>query len=59
MSELEDALNKLLRDHQHESGLNVIGGRHQLVARLVRFVETREQQHGTEAAQQYGERRAS
>ena len=57
MSELEDALNKVLQDHQHESGLHVIGGRQQLVARLVRFVEDREQRGAD--TQQYRERRAS
>ena len=58
MSELEDALNKVLQEHQHESGLHVIGGRQQLVARLARFVEDREQR-GADGAQQYRERRAS
>lgn len=39
MSELESDLNKILTDHQHESGLHVIGGRQKLIDRLVRFFE--------------------
>jgi hypothetical protein len=37
MSELEQNLNKILEEHQHESGLHVIGGRKRLVDRLVQF----------------------
>jgi len=39
MSELEQNLNKILEEHQHESGLHVIGGRKRLVDRLVQFFE--------------------
>jgi hypothetical protein len=39
MSELEQSLNKILEEHQHESGLHVIGGRKKLVDRLVQFFE--------------------
>jgi hypothetical protein len=39
MSELESDLNKLLEEHQHESGLHVIGGRRRLIDRLVQFFE--------------------
>jgi hypothetical protein len=39
MSELETDLNKLLEEHQHESGLHVIGGRRRLIDRLVQFFE--------------------
>jgi hypothetical protein len=39
MSELETNLNKLLEEHQHESGLHVIGGRRRLIDRLVQFFE--------------------
>ena len=35
MSELEAKLNRILQEHQHESGLHMIGGRSRLVARLV------------------------
>ena len=39
MNELESGLNKILEDHQHESGLHVIGGRRRLVDRLMQFFE--------------------
>ncbi|HLK34656.1 MAG TPA: hypothetical protein VKT29_16295 [Terriglobales bacterium] len=39
MSELEHRLNQVLEEHQHESGLHMIGGRHKLLDRLVRFCE--------------------
>lgn len=39
MSELETRLNRILEEHQRESGLHMIGGRHQLLDRLVRFCE--------------------
>ncbi|MGH9512865.1 MAG: hypothetical protein ACRD2U_12095 [Terriglobales bacterium] len=39
MSELESNLNKILEEHQHESGLHVIGGRRRLIDRLVEFFE--------------------
>jgi hypothetical protein len=39
MSELEQNLNKILEEHQHESGLHVIGGRRRLIDRLVQFFE--------------------
>lgn len=39
MSELENRLNRILEEHQHESGLHMIGGRHKLLDRLVRFCE--------------------
>jgi hypothetical protein len=39
MNELESSLNKILEDHQHESGLHVIGGRRRLVDRLMQFFE--------------------
>jgi hypothetical protein len=39
MSELETNLNKILEEHQHESGLHVIGGRRRLIDRLVQFFE--------------------
>ena len=43
MSELEQNLNKILEEHQHESGLHVIGGRKRLVDRLVQFFEASSQ----------------
>jgi hypothetical protein len=39
MKELESSLNKILEEHQHESGLHVIGGRRRLIDRLVQFFE--------------------
>ena len=39
MTELESGLNKILQEHQHESGLHVIGGRRRLIDRLVQFFE--------------------
>ncbi len=39
MSELENKINHILEEHQHESGLHMIGGRRRLVDRLVEFVE--------------------
>jgi hypothetical protein len=39
MRELESGLNKILEEHQHESGLHVIGGRRRLLDRLMQFFE--------------------
>ena len=39
MTELETKLNNILEEHQHESGLHMIGGRRRLIDRLVKFVE--------------------
>jgi hypothetical protein len=39
MSELENKLNNILEEHQHESGLHMIGGRRRLIERLAQFVE--------------------
>ncbi len=39
MSELERSLNRILQEHQHESGLHMIGGQRRLVDRLVEFFE--------------------
>jgi len=50
MSELESGLHKVLEEHQHESGLHIIGGRNKLVARLAEFFEhlTQNRQEGTQ-----------
>lgn len=37
--ELEANLNRILEEHQHESGLHIIGGRRRLIDRLVQFIE--------------------
>lgn len=50
MTELETKINDILEEHQHESGLHMIGGRRRLIERLAQFFEedrTRE----TKAAQ--------
>ncbi len=39
MNQLERNLNKILEEHQHESGLHVIGGRRRLIDRLKQFFE--------------------
>ena len=39
MNQLESSLNKILEEHQHESGLHIIGGRRRLIDRLVQFFE--------------------
>jgi hypothetical protein len=39
MTDLESSLNQLLDEHQHESGLHVIGGRRKLIDRLVQFLQ--------------------
>ncbi len=39
MNQLEQNLNKILEEHQHESGLHVIGGRRRLIDRLKQFFE--------------------
>jgi hypothetical protein len=41
MNQLERDLNRVLEEHQHESGLHMIGGRRRLVDRLVQFFEER------------------
>lgn len=39
MTELETKINNILEEHQHESGLHMIGGRRRLIDRLVQFFE--------------------
>jgi len=39
MNELERGLNQILQEHQHESGLHMIGGQRKLVDRLKHFIE--------------------
>ena len=39
MTELENKINNILEEHQHESGLHMIGGRRRLIDRLVQFFE--------------------
>jgi hypothetical protein len=42
MTQLEENLNKILEEHQHESGLHMIGGRRRLMDRLVEFFQAAE-----------------
>jgi hypothetical protein len=39
MTDLETKLNNILEEHQHESGLHMIGGRRRLIERLAQFFE--------------------
>jgi hypothetical protein len=39
MNELERGLNQVLQEHQHESGLHMIGGQRKLVDRLKQFIQ--------------------
>jgi hypothetical protein len=39
MNDLERDLNRVLSEHQHESGLHMIGGQRRLVDRLLHFIE--------------------
>ncbi len=50
MTELENKINNILEEHQHESGLHMIGGRRRLIDRLVQFFE-QDLMHGQSAAQ--------
>lgn len=43
MSDLERNLTRILQEHQHESGLHMIGGQRRLVDRLVEFFEQAKQ----------------
>jgi hypothetical protein len=54
MNELESGLNKVLEEHQHESGLHIIGGRNRLIARLTEFFEQMATHEHQEGAQQAG-----
>jgi len=42
--ELKESLNKVLEEHQHESGLHMIGGRNRLIDRLVQFFEAKQEE---------------
>lgn len=50
MTELETKLNHLLEEHQHESGLHMIGGRRRLIDRLIKFFEEDLKPQGKRAA---------
>ena len=46
MPELRESLNRVLEEHQHESGLHIIGGRRRLIDRLAEFFEELKQELG-------------
>ena len=46
MPQLEESLNRVLDEHQHESGLHIIGGRRRLIDRLVEFFDRLKQEAG-------------
>jgi len=50
MTDLENKLNHLLEEHQHESGLHMIGGRRRLIDRLVQFFEQDVKKQGQTAS---------
>jgi len=50
MTELENKINHILEEHQHESGLHMIGGRRRLIDRLVQFFEEGQQPQGQNVA---------
>jgi hypothetical protein len=52
MSDLERGLNKILQEHQQESGLHMIGGKQRLVDRLLEFFEEEQRQAETKKIQQ-------
>lgn len=39
MNQLERNLSRVLQEHQHESGLHIIGGQRRLLDRLMQFFE--------------------
>ena len=51
MTELENKINNILEEHQHESGLHMIGGRRRLIDRLVQFFEEGRQTEAQSASQ--------
>ena len=51
MTELEHKINNILEEHQHESGLHMIGGRRRLIDRLVQFIEQDSKSEAQSAAQ--------
>ena len=52
MSDLERGLNKILQEHQQESGLHMIGGKQRLVDRLLEFFEEEQRQAESQKTQQ-------
>jgi hypothetical protein len=50
MTELETKLNDILEEHQHESGLHMIGGRRRLIERLAQFFQEDLQAQGASSS---------
>ena len=50
MTQLEENLNKILEEHQHESGLHMIGGRRRLMDRLVEFFQSSEKPESSDSS---------
>lgn len=48
MPELRESLNRVLEEHQHESGLHIIGGRRRLIDRLAELFEELKQELGSD-----------
>jgi len=48
MNELERGISRVLEEHQHESGLHVIGGRRRLIDRLMEFFHQEEEKLASE-----------
>ena len=53
MSNLEQGLNRILQEHQQESGLHMIGGKQRLIDRLKEFFEEQRQAETEKAQQQH------
>lgn len=53
MSDLERGLNKILQEHQQESGLHMIGGKQRLVDRLLEFFKEEQRQTETKKIQEH------
>jgi hypothetical protein len=56
MTELETKINNILEEHQHESGLHMIGGRRRLIDRLVQFYEEQSSESGRQTESQRSSR---
>jgi hypothetical protein len=56
MTELETKINNILEEHQHESGLHMIGGRRRLIDRLVQFYEEQSFESGRQSESQSSSR---
>jgi hypothetical protein len=56
MTELENKINNILEEHQHESGLHMIGGRRRLIDRLVEFIEEQSVESGRQTESQSSSR---